>query len=226
MEVEVLKMRKYGFMSGFLLLFAASSAQASNLVINGGFEAPALAFQTWANELSIPGWVLASGQNIEIQNYAAGNPYEGNQLLELDGLDEISIYQDIPTVAGTQYQISFAFSARPNLTALGLTDNLMGILWDGTSLGTVSASGVGLTQTDWTVYTYRAIASSTTTRLQLSGLGHSDGLGEYVDAVSVSQSQSQIEVFNTTVPEPSTMMICLGGLLCVAANFRKRVVRS
>jgi hypothetical protein len=64
------------------------------------------------------------------------------------------------------------------------------------------------------VYSFTVAATQSTTRLQFSGLGPSDGLGEYLDAVSVEQT-----------PEPSSIMLCFGGLLFAAAQYRKHAAR-
>jgi hypothetical protein len=90
----------------------------------------------------------------------------------------------------------------------------MGVLWNGSSVTTVNATGTGLADTRWTVYSFTVLATNTTTRLQFSGLGPSDSLGEYVDAVSVEQT-----------PEPSSIMLCLGGLLFAAAKYRRHAAR-
>ena len=159
---------------------------------------------------SIPGWSLASGPDIEVQNHVAGNPFDGNQFVELDSDAESAIFQDLPTVAGAPYVLTFAFSARP-----GVLVNSMGVFWNGSSVTTVNADGTGLGGTSWTVYSFTVMASSTTTRLQFSGLGPSDSLGEYIDAVSVEEA----------APEPSSIMLCLGGLLFAAAKYRKHAAR-
>jgi hypothetical protein len=202
-------MRRYLLFSALFLSFATLSLHASNIVVNGSFELPALANPSWSLFDSIPGWSLASGPAIEVQNHVAGNPFDGNQFVELDSTAESAIFQDLPTLAGVQYYLSFAFSPRP-----GVAVNSMGVLWNGSSVTTVNATGTGLLDTSWTVYTFTVTASSTTTRLQFSGLGPSDSLGEYVDAVSVEQT-----------PEPSSIMLCFGGLLFAAAKYRKHVAR-
>jgi hypothetical protein len=201
-------MRRHLLFSVLFLSFAALSLHASNIVVNGSFELPALSNPSWSLFDSIPGWSLASGPYIEVQNHVAGSPFDGNQFVELDSTAESAIFQDLPTVAGVQYYLSFAFSPRP-----GVAENKMGVSWNGLPVTTLSADGSALADTNWTVYSFTVAATSTTTRLQFSGLGPSDSLGEYVDAVSVEQT-----------PEPSSIMLCLGGLLFAAAKYRKHLV--
>ena len=198
-------MRRYLLLSVLLLSFATLSLHASSIVVNGSFELPALSNGSWSLFTTIPGWSLASGPYIEVQNHVAGNPFDGNQFVELDSTAESAIFQDLPTLAGVQYYLSFAFSPRP-----GVPVNSMGVSWNGSSVTTINADGTGLLDTSWTVYNFTVTASSTTTRLQFSGLGPSDGLGEYIDAVSVAQT-----------PEPSSIVLCFGGLLLAAAKYRK-----
>jgi hypothetical protein len=202
-------MRRFLLFLVLLFSFATLSLHASSIVVNGSFELPALSYGSWSPFPSIPGWSLASGPAIEVQNHVAGNPFDGNQFVELDSSAESAIFQDLPTITGVQYYLSFAFSPRP-----GVPVNIMGVSWDGSSVTTVSADGTGLLDTSWTVYSFTVTASSATTRLQFSGLGPSDQLGEYVDAVSVAQT-----------PEPSSIMLCFGGLLFAAAKYRKHAVR-
>ena len=90
----------------------------------------------------------------------------------------------------------------------------MGVSWDGSPVTTVSADGSALSATSWTVYSFTVTASSTSSHLQFSGLGPSDSLGEYLDAVSVEQA-----------PEPSSIMLCFGGLLFAASKYRKHAAR-
>jgi hypothetical protein len=203
-------MRGYLHFSMLFLSVGALSVSAANIVANNSFELPAISYGSWTENASIPGWTLGSGPAIEVQNHVAGSPFAGDQFVELDSTGESSIYQDLPTIAGAQYLLSFAFSARP-----GVLVNSMGVFWDGSSVTTVNADGTGLPDTRWIVYSFNVVASATTTRLQFSGLGPSDSLGEYIDAVSVEEA----------VPEPSSIMLCFGGLLFAATKYRKHAAR-
>ena len=198
-------MRRYLLFSVLFLSFATLSLQASNIAVNGSFELPAIPNGSYSLFSTIPGWSLASGPYIEVQNHVAGTPFDGNQFVELDSTAESAIFQDLSTIAGVQYYLSFAFSPPQ-----GVAVNSMGVSWDGSPVTTINADGTRLSDTSWTVYSFTVTASSTTTRLQFSGLGPSDGVGEYIDAVSVAQT-----------PEPSSVMLCLGGLLLAAAKYRK-----
>jgi len=127
---------------------------------------------------------------------AAGwNPQEGNQYAELhsdwasppnnpNAPSAVDIYQDVPTVPGKQYQVTFWYSPRPGINAV---ENGMEVFWNGVSLGTIAISGVGKTTTVWTMYTYTVTASNNaTTRLKFDARGNPDtSMGTFLDNVSV-----------------------------------------
>src|SRR4051812_24412414 len=94
----------------FLAALSLMAAQAANIVVNGGFEAPAVPSGNYSLFYpSIPGWTLATGDYIELQNHIAGTPAEGSQFLELDSTGNSSVYQDLNTLAGQSYLLSFLF---------------------------------------------------------------------------------------------------------------------
>lgn len=159
-----------------------AEALAQELVVNGSFEEPQLAPGTWFTLQSILGWRLASGHSIEIQNHVAGEPADGNQLVELDSYASSAIYQDIPTVPGATYRLSLSFSPRPGRSA---SDNVLEIYWDGRFLDSQSRPGDSLSNTRWTRLSYMVTAASSLTRLELRDVGVSNGYGTYVDAVSL-----------------------------------------
>lgn len=169
-----------------------SAIAADNLLVNGSFEKPAV--QLLGYPESIPGWQLGAGPAVEFQQGIAGNPYDGGQLVELDGLEVSSIYQNIPTKTGTNYKLTFAFSPRPDVA-----DNKLNVSWGDTKVVQLNKSGEGLTDTDWQVYTYILKATGNTTRLSFDDLDEtSDGLGSYIDAVSVTEA-TIIEASETPV---------------------------
>jgi hypothetical protein len=184
-----------------LTALSVAGLSAANIVVNGGFEAPDIPAGTFALLGSVPGWNLASGPSIEIQDHVAGSPFEGQQFLELDSNGASSVYQDLATTPGA-YSLRFAFSPRP-----GVPVNTMQVLWDGLLLDTLNASGTGLADTQWAVYNYTVTATGPTTRLQFSGVGPSNSLGEYVDAV----------VVESVVPEPASLASALLGLIALVS---------
>jgi cysteine-rich repeat protein len=132
---------------------------------------------------------------LELQNDLLGwAAQEGNQYAELDSdwdgssgslngePASVKIYQDIQTIPGEKYTVSFWFSPRPNT---GLEDNRLEFSWGGNVVAN-NIAGAGENTTVWTKYTYTFTASSTSTRIQFADIGvPSDSLGTLLDNVSV-----------------------------------------
>ncbi|HLO85192.1 MAG TPA: PEP-CTERM sorting domain-containing protein [Nostocaceae cyanobacterium] len=195
------------------LTFNAKPAAAANLVTNGSFEEPNIPRRSFRIFPSIPGWgvefIGASG-GIEIQDNIAGSPFDGDQFAELDSVGQSLIYQDLQTVIGQTYKLQFAFSPRP-----GIPQNILSVKWGDVALDPISASGVGLPDTQWKVFTYDLIAKSAITRLSFDNrLEIANGVGTYLDAVSVTSV--------TPVPEPTSMLGVLGISAVGATSLLKR----
>ena len=73
----------------------------------------------------------------------AGTPFEGRQFTELDSTCSTGIHQDLATVKGERYRLSFEFSARPGT---GPADNILQTWWNGRLIDTEQADGTGLTR--------------------------------------------------------------------------------
>ncbi len=142
------------------LALAPLVAQA-NLIVNGGFEEPALSSGSWGVYSSILGWTATFGSGIEIQNNAAGAPYQGAQHVELDShygtQTNSGMAQTVATTAGLQYLLSFAYSPRPNV---GSTSNGIELWIDSVLLDTFTAAGGQATS--WSIRNFRSAATSTT----------------------------------------------------------------
>ena len=182
------------------------------LVTNGGFETPEVIhsalWNIFNNSNGLTGWSVEwkSLQDVfqeisrpfaaflELQKGVAGDPKTGLQLAELDsdwfGPDNplngepasVKIYQDISTITGKNYDISFWFSPRPNTT---LDNNRLEFSWNGEVKDTIT-NGAGENNTTWKEYTYSFAATGNTTRIEFADLGvPSDSLGTYLDDVSV-----------------------------------------
>lgn len=187
-------------------------AQAnSNLVVNGSFEATAVAPGGWVNVASIEGWtwLAGPGTGFELRNNAVGTAFDGSNFIELDTNGNTTIGQSFANlVAGGSYQLSFAYSPRINEST---GTNGIQVLWNGQQLGnTLSAQG-GNVQ-GWVVHSFDVSALAGTNWLSFRAVGKSDSLGGSLDAVRlVSQ-----------VPEPTSYALMLGGLFAIAALKRRR----
>lgn len=195
-----------------LTLSNVSPAAASNLVVNGSFEeSPTLKDGGWGTYDAIKGWTATTGGKIEVQRGAAGKAYDGKQLVELDShhYDKnaavLGLFQDLVTKPGQWYTLSFAYSARPNVTA---AENVFSVLFGNNFKQTVRA-GAGSNQTNWNLFSVDVLATSELTRLQFNNEGSRDTLGAYIDDVEVTAS---------AVPEPMTMAGMAIAGLGLAAN--------
>ncbi len=187
---------------------AAAPAHA-NLVVNGGFEADAIAAGTYGIFTTITGWTGAP--DLEIQNRVAGSPFAGDQLVELDTTRNAGMYQDLATAPGASYAVHFEYSPRPGVAA---SSNGIQVLWNGIALATLALSGAGNGDTVWAGYDFTAFAPGSMSRLEFRATGTSDSLGGYLDNVSV-----------TAVPEPMTVSLVFAGLAIASflSTRRRRV---
>ena len=162
--------------SALLLMSVATPALAQeNLVVNGGFESPALPSGSWSVYGAIPGWSTSYGYGIEVQAWDA---FEGRQVVELDSYSSTGMYQRIPTQAGKLYELSIAYSPRP-----GVADNRISVRFGGLST-TLQADGSYLGANQWARHTFRVTASGPET-LVLEDVGLSDSVGGLLDDVRV-----------------------------------------
>jgi len=179
------------------------------LVINGSFETPVVSggWDIFPSGTTGLGWAVdwredvpaTSGgysrpdpANIELHRGVLGPAYEGGQYTELDSdwygpghsqsgePASVKVYQDIPTIPGLTYNINYYFSPRPNTAA---ANNILEFSWDGDVKATNTLAGGS--SISWSGYNYSFTASGDTTRLQFTDLGTADGLGTFLDSVSV-----------------------------------------
>lgn len=206
-------------LSLFPLTLATKPAEAANLVANPSFEEPDIPSGSFRFFSAIPGWNLLPGSrgSIEIQDNVAGSAFDRSQFVELDSNAVSGIVQNLNTEIGKTYQLQFAFSPRP-----GVAQNLLNINWGGTLVDSLSANGTGLSNTNWQVYTYNLVATSTTTSLSFHNLNEfSNSFGSYIDAISVT----------ARVPEPTSVLgaLTLGALGAVSlfkAKHQKSQVKA
>jgi hypothetical protein len=154
-----------------------------NVMVNGGFERPPVPMGSSHTFPAIPGWRLAFGPDIEIQNHVAGNPAGGRQFAELDSDASSGIWQMVPTRPGRLYRLQLFFSPRPGTSA---AENVLVVHWRRLVVGRISAGGRGLRNTSWRMYAFKVRAIRTSTRIELADGGISDSVGTDVDAVSLT----------------------------------------
>ena len=138
---------------GLISLCPARSANA-DFLINGNFEAPVITNPSYSIFTTIPGWTSTTGAGIEIQNHVAGAPIEGDQFVELDSDNNSNMFQDVATVVGQSYHLSFYYSPRPGISA---ASNGIKVFWNGSEV--TELTGVGQSTTDWTLHNFDLTAT-------------------------------------------------------------------
>jgi len=196
--------------------------EQENLVHNISFEAPVVATpQLWDIYPSpVGGWNVdwradvpatynsvnrPTPANLEYHRGVLGLAYEGQQYVELDsdwdgpsgGLNNepasVTIYQNIPTTAGNNYKLRFAFAPRPNTPA---NNNRLEVKWGGNVVwdsGTVAGGGGSIA---WQYMQLDVAATGSSTELRFTDLGTADSYGTFLDAITVKEV-----VCNTTLNE-------------------------
>ena len=151
--------------------------------MNGSFETASLsAYDTgrWGAFSSIQGWTALSGSKIELWNGLEGvQATDGGNFGELDYLGaQDGFYQDVKTVAGQKYDLSFDARSRPGFDASTCS---MEVLWNGSPVATVPPGD------SWQNYDFTVVGTGGQDRLtfrELAGQG-SDGLGALYDNVAL-----------------------------------------
>ncbi len=218
------------------LLMSAAPAQAANLLINGGFEAPAIGgfFANYASgSTAINGWTVdaftpsgGSGGNVDIVNgiFTPGGPSpaaEGVQFLDLVGTGTVgSIYQTFSTIAGTKYNVNFSYSH--NLFAgAPSASGIVGVYGAGFGAGNfnlllpfeaVSHSTGTSTNLDWKTHAFSFTATGIETTLAFGNDSGGNNAGLLLDAISVSGA----------VPEPASWALMISGFGLAGAAMRRR----
>ena len=193
-----------------LLLAAAGAALVAST--------PAMAAQVFfADFENVPGAPGAGGytivttadgftgsNGIELQNNVAGSPAPngGNVFVELDTSGNTDMSR---AIGAGSYVLSFLYSPRPGV---GADSNGLSVQVGGSEI--FAAALAGGSNTAFQTYTVNFTAAAPTT-LSFVGTGTSDGVGAYVDNISL-----------TSVPEPATWALMIAGFGLVGGAMRRR----
>ena len=164
---------------------------APNLVVNGSFEANAVDNDRWTTFAAsqVPGWQSLNGERIEMwdsgHNGVAST--DGTNHMELDynrGSNLDGIYQDIQTVAGQTYQLTFDMrSRRSNFNS---EDEAVHVEWNGLAL--VGGGYRATTNGEWTTITATVVGTGESDRIlfrESAIPGASNGLGPLLDNIAL-----------------------------------------
>jgi len=185
---------------------------------NGGFEDPIVTnTNKWDIYDSVPGWTIEWESSetsyegatrpedalLELHRNIFGPASEGEQYAELDtdwGVKSnepasVRIWQEVDTIPGAAYQLTFAFSPRPNTQA---DDNILEVKAGGAVLATIGPVAGPL---GWSDYSYSFTASGETTRIEFADKGNPNSLGTFLDDV-------RLELIECPQPEPEKGSIC------------------
>ena len=201
-----------------------------DLLINGGFESPALApgtIQTIGPGGEPAGfvWQVSSGTvdlgHLPFSPFVQYAAFEGNQAVDLNGNERGALFQDFATTIGQSYLLSFAYADNP--FEGGISSASVAVTDVGTSASLLSSSVSHSTSTngpppdaDWQIFTGSFTAVGTTTRLAIASTSASNsaGGGIILDAVAVNLR---------AVPEPSSVvMLGFGGIGLLGYGWRRR----
>lgn len=150
-----------------------------NLLVNGSFEVPALAPETWDVFPEVPGWLALAGPGIEIQHATAGPAHDGEQHAELDSQANSAMVQTVAVQSGHTYELRFWTMARPGTEA---ETNGLDVFVNDVLVRRVQHAPTEQYTEEQVLWT--AGPGVRQASLRFEATGSSDTMGSYLDAVS------------------------------------------
>jgi len=208
-------------------LAAVAPAHAANLVINGSFED---FYSSGAGVTALPGWTVSTG-NIDLGPFGPSTP-DGLNAIDLTGSfgqGAGTIYQDLPTLTGAVYSLSFYFGANPQWQYFGYANDgsvkSLKVLVDSVELGVFSkdTTGWAIGYFGWEKLDLSFTATSDSTRLSFQSLNGANGtvFGPFLDAVDVTPSGLN----PSPVPTPGTLGLLAAGVAALGLVRRRGAAR-
>lgn len=211
-----------------LAAIAATSLPASaNLIVNGSFEEPTVPIGSFTNfsggSTSITGWTVVGVDTAIVsgsfsQSGITFQAQSGVQWADLAGVTSNSttsgLSQDIATVVGHQYELSFFVGSA--LDSVFFFPTAIDLSIDGGTRTTYANPNAPRTNLDWMQFTVQFVATKTDTNLTFFNAAASNNFNSAFDNVSL------IDV-TRTVPEPGSLLLVgigLAGML--GGNGRRR----
>ena len=194
------------------MLAVPAAAQAATIT-NGSFEAasvnPGGGFVSLGfGSTAITGWTVGGAGIDYIGGYWQAADGQRSIDLSLNGAGSIS--QTIATVIGQSYNVTFALAGNPDggpSTKLLLTLGTPGGL---TQVNTFDTTGSTRADMNWTTFSYRFRAASTSTTLTFES-GTNTPFGPALDQVAIA-----------AVPEPASWALMIAGVGFAGGALRTR----
>ncbi|AQQ69748.1 hypothetical protein SMSP2_00082 [Limihaloglobus sulfuriphilus] len=194
------------------LMFACAIC-ANAMVTNGGFEAPdasgnSSGFTRYGPGLDINGWVVIQSVDLVNELWPA---YSGEQSLDLNASSPGIIAQELQTVPGATYELSFMLAANPTtpypptmkLMRTKIADAPVGAFIDYKQFN-FDAAGRTYQDMGWREEIWLFTAQKESTWLIFESLNNGE-CGVALDDIAVNLVQ---------IPEPATLVVlAVGGLL-------------
>jgi choice-of-anchor C domain-containing protein len=156
-----------------------------NVVIDGSFDwpkAPVGDVRTYRAPQRFSIWHVASG-SVDIADQGYWQPAEGKQSLDLSGDDAGTIFQDLPTVDGQKYSVTFSMAGN---VVCGPAVKQLAVSWDGQQVATEAFDTTGRSRTDmgWVQHKLTVVAAGPSSRLGFQSLT-AGACGPAIDRVRV-----------------------------------------
>ena len=207
---------------GLLNGMICTPAAAQNIVLNPSFESPVVQANGFngysAGSTGITSWTVASGS---VDHIGAGfwQAADGVQSVDMNGTDAGSLFQDLVTIPGSAYNLTFALAGNP---AGAPTIKHLQVVWNGLNQGTFTFDITGKSFANMgyiTVPVSGLQATGASTRLQFTSLDAGSAAGPVLDNVSV------VRTGVATTPEPGSISL-LTGISIAGGVFTLRRRRS
>lgn len=210
------------------LALPAAAMAGPTLLTNGSFEQVQLGPGQWTVLSALAGWTVDASSGVEVRRDVAGSAQDGHVFVELDtnagtfggstfdGSTNSWISQQVQTVAGQHYQLSWYYSPRAGLAA---DTNPIDVLWNGDLVVKSNGSGMNQAGNVWQQFTADIIGTGGLDTLKFAATGKADSLGGSLDNVSlVALALAQA----AQVPEPGSLALALGAFGAAAFAARRR----
>ena len=164
----------------------SETAQGENLLVNGSFEAEDVADGDFDQLSNIEGWEVAD--TAEIWDSLQGREgTDGEQFLELDSHNDVdSISQDVQTVEGETYTLTFDSSQRD---ADGSSESQVEVYWNGELVDTIEAGS-----TEWENFSFEVEGTGGMDTLEFrEPASDNDNRGSFLDNISLVSNNTLVE---------------------------------